>query len=82
MLIMALSTVLRVTIRTVSRHRAPVSWPCLSRFNNKGVPHAGTVGLYLATRLDDLAQWSQLLDIPEKVQTASAMACFLANFIR
>jgi hypothetical protein len=82
MLIMALATVLRVTIGTISRHRASVRCRCLSRFNNKGVRHAGTLGLYLATRLDDLAQWPQLLDIPEKVQTASAMACFLANFIR
>jgi hypothetical protein len=42
-----------------------------------------TAGLYLATPLRDLAQWAQLLDIPEKVPMASAKRrCFLANFIR
>jgi len=55
---------------------------CVSRFHNKAQSLAKVAGLYLATRLRDLAQWPQLLDIAEKVSMASAITCFLANFIR
>jgi hypothetical protein len=79
---MVLAALLRVSFRTISPPRATGECLCVSRFHNKGQSLAKAAGLYLATRLGDLAQWPQLLDIPEKVSMASAIACFLANFIR
>jgi hypothetical protein len=54
----------------------------LSRFSNRDDLRLPLSGLYLASRSRGLAQWAQLLDIAEKVPTASPKDGFLANFIR
>jgi hypothetical protein len=73
------SSLTRCTVWTA---KPPLQDHCLSRFSNITAPALPLPGLYLASQSRGLAQWMQLLDIAEKVPTASPKDGFLANFIR
>jgi hypothetical protein len=67
------------------RHgRTHLRHPVLSRFSNSETALRRRFGQFVGLRSGPLAQWLQLLDIPEKVPMASAgvSARLLANFIR